>query len=485
MKKRLLFINALLCGLILPASAQYTSTSPIGAGRAITLPSSGPVTGEEMEDLSRAVSCTDKVTYADRYPASPAAAYVGGVTGFDVVLQEFPEYVGQVTKVDFQASNFTAGTKTVNVFIYNNTTFAALATGTVNINSTTTANYSVTFATPANVNASANGFLVGIWAPTGDSIKVHANTDGDGEGHTFAQVGTTLYSFLNDFGFDVDLLVRPTVKFNHSLTPTLSATPSSACTGASVSFNGNYTGTAPAFYYSDLFQPDGLAYDTDYGDATTHGTSMTSSHTYSTPGTKNASFKVVYQGWTADCPSDPATQTVTVNPAPYAFFSWEATGLSVEFTNMSVGATSYAWAFGDGGTATAPSPVHNYAADGTYTVELTATGTCGTDAEFTNITIATGTNGGNVGIVEAENGLTTNIYPNPASSMLNIDLSLAKVEEVSLQVISAMGQLLYSKELGSINASLQTIDLSSFENGVYFVRVVHNNTISSRSFVKQ
>lgn len=42
------------------------------------------------------------------------------------------------------------------------------------------------------------------------------------------------------------------------------------------------------------------------------------------------------------------------------------------FTNSSSNATSYEWNFGDGGTSTATSPVHNYTASGTYNVKLKA-----------------------------------------------------------------------------------------------------------------
>src|SRR5699024_10878799 len=46
--------------------------------------------------------------------------------------------------------------------------------------------------------------------------------------------------------------------------------------------------------------------------------------------------------------------------------------LNVLFTDSSTGApTSWSWSFGDGGTSTAQSPQHTYAAAGQYTVSLT------------------------------------------------------------------------------------------------------------------
>jgi PKD repeat protein len=60
---------------------------------------------------------------------------------------------------------------------------------------------------------------------------------------------------------------------------------------------------------------------------------------------------------------------VTTGPAP----------LTVQFTDESTvaGASAWLWEFGDGLTSTAQSPTHIYAADGSYTVRLTVTGTDG------------------------------------------------------------------------------------------------------------
>ena len=69
------------------------------------------------------------------------------------------------------------------------------------------------------------------------------------------------------------------------------------------------------------------------------------------------------------------------NPPPPAlvadFTAAPTSGLApliVSFSNLSSGATSYAWDFGDGNTSTAASPANTYTNPGSYTVSLTAIG---------------------------------------------------------------------------------------------------------------
>ncbi len=65
-----------------------------------------------------------------------------------------------------------------------------------------------------------------------------------------------------------------------------------------------------------------------------------------------------------------------INVAPTASFGTSTNGLGLAVdgtasTDLDGSITSYAWAFGDGGTATGPTASHTYAAAGTYTVTLT------------------------------------------------------------------------------------------------------------------
>ena len=67
-------------------------------------------------------------------------------------------------------------------------------------------------------------------------------------------------------------------------------------------------------------------------------------------------------------------------------------GIPVQFTNTSVGATSYSWDFGDAAnsTSTEENPTFVYSSEGTYTVSLTATTIYGSTTSTKDITVAAG-----------------------------------------------------------------------------------------------
>jgi subtilase family serine protease len=93
---------------------------------------------------------------------------------------------------------------------------------------------------------------------------------------------------------------------------------------------------------------------------------------------------------------------------PTANFTDTVSGLTATFTDASTDSggtiSSYAWNFGDSSTSTVKSPVHTYAAAGTYTVTETVTDSGGkTASKSATVTVATSGGGG---------GGTTNVVTN-------------------------------------------------------------------------
>ncbi|GAB2691638.1 hypothetical protein GCM10027194_27540 [Thalassiella azotivora] len=82
------------------------------------------------------------------------------------------------------------------------------------------------------------------------------------------------------------------------------------------------------------------------------------------------------------------------NTAPTAAFTAQAEHLSVSFdatgsTDVDGAVQGYAWTFGDGGTATGPTPKHDYAAAGSYDVTLTVTDDDGASSSSTQTVTVT------------------------------------------------------------------------------------------------
>ncbi len=124
------------------------------------------------------------------------------------------------------------------------------------------------------------------------------------------------------------------------------------------------------------------------------GTSTTASYLNITPKiyTTAGNFRAHLIIYTNTGCTDTAYYDVVVTPAPAASFSITPNACSnrdVTFNSgASVGATTYAWNFGDGNTSTSANPTHTYAADGNYTVTLTING----GASSTNQSVSVVTN---------------------------------------------------------------------------------------------
>lgn len=76
---------------------------------------------------------------------------------------------------------------------------------------------------------------------------------------------------------------------------------------------------------------------------------------------------------------DSSTICIKKQDVPTAAFSHQASVCKFSntlFTNLSTGASSYEWTFGDGGTSTQANPTYSYTSPGTYTVTLIALNDC-------------------------------------------------------------------------------------------------------------
>ena len=68
------------------------------------------------------------------------------------------------------------------------------------------------------------------------------------------------------------------------------------------------------------------------------------------------------------------------------------------------------------------------------------------------------------------------VYPNPASTQVNINLSVEDGVSYTVDVYNSTGQKVYSvSETGSSTAQIHNIQISEFPKGLYIVNVSSND----------
>ncbi len=125
--------------------------------------------------------------------------------------------------------------------------------------------------------------------------------------------------------------------------------------------------------------------------------------------------------------------------------------------------TDFYWDFGDGVTATGNPANHNYAAPGTYKVQLVAANACGFDTvAFDLVIIPSG-----IGALAAS-GKGLAVYPNPATDVLNVNVPKG-LSSGSISIVNSLGKVMKTVLL---NASFTyAIDISNLAAGSYWVVV--------------
>ena len=221
-------------------------------------------------------------------------------------------------------------------------------------------------ATFTNTSTNANAYIWNFGDGTPNSTQTNPV-------HTYAIPGTYTVTLTANGPCGMDM---------YSQTLVVVPAPLASFTAA------NRNGCAPhTVSYTNTTTGDPLSFSWQFPG----GTPATSTEenpvvTYNTPGTYSVTLVASNNGG-----SSTATQPnyITVGPPPMPSFNTTVGTVSVSFLNTSTNATSYEWDFGDGGTSTLTNPTYTYAADGVYTVVLTATNGCGSVSTSRTVTILT------------------------------------------------------------------------------------------------
>ncbi|MES2894351.1 MAG: PKD domain-containing protein [Bacteroidota bacterium] len=132
-------------------------------------------------------------------------------------------------------------------------------------------------------------------------------------------------------------------------------------------------------FFNDSSQTDGthqiVSWTWNYADGNLENSAAgNSQHTYASPGIYKVGLTVTDN---AGCVDSIKLETALIISKPLAKFSADTLGCPgkpVQFINQSTGPRlQYAWAFGDGTSSTAQSPMHTYLDEGKYSVKLVIT----------------------------------------------------------------------------------------------------------------
>jgi PKD repeat protein len=146
-------------------------------------------------------------------------------------------------------------------------------------------------------------------------------------------------------------------------------------------------------------------------------------------------------------------------------------GTTVNFSNLSTGATIYNWNFGNGNTSTDASPAATFTNTGSYEVVLIARDdkACA-DTVVKTITIVNTTG------IEKVNVIPVKIYPNPAQDYIMV--AFEKEEAITIEIYNMLGEKILIQKDKTSNTK---VDLSELTNGQYVLKMATaKGTISKK-----
>ncbi|MBI1184788.1 PKD domain-containing protein, partial [bacterium] len=206
------------------------------------------------------------------------------------------------------------------------------------------------------------------------------------------------------------------------------------------------------FTDSTLFKnstTNAVAYNWSFGDGTS-ASIETPHHLYSKDGT----YMVTLVATSDKGCKDTTSNSVVVNPLPQVAFTNNDTcdRKAVVMNNMTKGASSYKWFFGDGNTSTATSPKQTYGRDGKYTITLVASTS--------------------LGCVDSAKG-TAEIFPNPIANFTQSNVCYGVAMDFVNKSSITKGINHYKWTFGDGGKSLNTTPSYLYsKDGSYTVRLV-------------
>jgi uncharacterized delta-60 repeat protein len=153
-----------------------------------------------------------------------------------------------------------------------------------------------------------------------------------------------------------------------------------------------------------------------------------------------------------------------------AQYTFTAADLTVQFSDQTVGATTWQWDFGDGATSSDQNPLHAYSQTGSYDVCLIVSNDCSTDTICGTITIIA------TGDQQPGNAFVYTVFPNPFSENTVIQFFLQNNQFVKIEMYNVQGKKIKIIQEGNLVAGNHRVTLNSdgLVPGVYMLELKTN-----------
>ncbi len=163
---------------------------------------------------------------------------------------------------------------------------------------------------------------------------------------------------------------------------------------------------------------------------------------------------------------------------PETNFTTNITGANADFVNTTKYASTYYWDFGDSNFSLLPNPSHFYQYSGVYNVTLISANDCGSRTTSKQIQII------NTSLEEIDDIIDLKIYPNPASSILNINFNTYSNQDIRIKLFNIVGQNVFNRSYKP-NYQSQDIKIHTkvFKTGIYILSIETGNKIIQKRVI--
>lgn len=204
-------------------------------------------------------------------------------------------------------------------------------------------------------------------------------------------------------------------------------------------------------------------------------------------GATGSSTEIAFEGFYFVVAVDPGgcfansdTIEVTQGQYPIANFSYAQNpgSYAITFNNTTQNGVDFEWIIDTLGNQNDENPVFSFPENGPYSVTLVASNGCGVDSITKLVFVSF------VGIEDVNDEPQLLVGPNPAANQLIIYKLSETAIIKNVTIYDLQGKVLLSVENSMLLNGMATLDIHSFQSGLYFLEVHTNNGVFTTRFVK-